>query len=66
MQLSILNILLALVVVYVLYKLVYKRENFDETPVYASIGTILGVAVIAYILFNVFQVKKILSLGLVH
>lgn len=69
MDLTFLKIILLVVVVYVLYKLVYKRENFDGTPMYATLGaygSVLLVGLFVYLVYTLMSVKNLMSLQLVR
>lgn len=66
---NLLEIIVALAVVYGLYKLIYKRENFDGIPLYATLGTfgsLLVVGLVGYLVYNILSVKKLMSLQLVR
>lgn len=69
---NLVDIIVALIFVYGIYRIVVNsREKFEEekVPLYATLGTVgslLVVGLLVYLVYNILSVKKLMSLHLIR
>jgi len=66
MEVNFEKILVAILLIAIIYKIFFNRENFDGTPIYATFGTLLVVGIVGYLIYNLLWFKKLGSFSLVR